>query len=87
MLFPVEIWLSEIEVLEMSLICPWKTSFTLVSCSLFFIFFPLKWCMQNSSTEKIGYFNVELGPDGFLGLRLTETEEEKNLGYVLCKMG
>lgn len=42
---------------------------------------------ENSSTEKIGYFNVELGPDGFLGLRLTETEEEKNLGYVLCKMG
>lgn len=44
--------------------------------------------MQNSSTEQIGYFSVELDPDWFLGLRLTETEEErKNLGYVLCKVG
>lgn len=43
--------------------------------------------MQNSSTEQIN-FSVELGPDWFLGLRVTETEDEKwNLGYVLCKLG
>lgn len=28
-----------------------------------------------------------MGPDWLLGLSLAETEEEKNLGYVLCKVG
>jgi len=43
--------------------------------------------VQSSSTE-LTDFSVELGPDWFLGLRVTETEEEKwNLGYDLCKVG
>lgn len=66
--------------------CPWKISLTLVSCSLWCC--PLNQDVQNSCTEQIGDFRVELGPDWLLGLRLAVSEEEKKtLGYVLCKVG